>query len=123
MLVAWSETPREIPAPLTEERVSFSRIPLVSPMAEGSQMFLNHPQVSCFLREQMVRFLTRQRDLVSLPKGAEAALNAETARLGDMQLGQTLSALAPGLPIFDVTFGDERATVTEAGVVPAASAS
>ncbi len=30
VLVAWSETPREIPAPLTEERVSFSRIPLAS---------------------------------------------------------------------------------------------
>ena len=36
---------------------AFSKIPLVSPMAEGSQMFLNHPQVSCFLREQLVRFL------------------------------------------------------------------
>jgi hypothetical protein len=95
----------------------------MSPMAAGSQMFLCHPQVSRFLREQMVRFLTRQRDLVSLPKGAEAALNAETERLGGMQLGQTLSALAPGLPIFDVTFGDEQATVTEAGVVPAVSAS
>ena len=100
---------------------AFSNVPLVSPMAAGSQMFLCHPQVSCFLREQMVRFLTRQRDLVPLPKGAEAALVAEVERLGDVQLGQTLAALAPGLPIFDVTFGDDRATVTEAGHVPAAS--
>jgi rhodanese-related sulfurtransferase len=101
---------------------AFSNVPLMSPMAAGSQMFLCHPQVSRFLREQMVRFLTRQRDLVALPKGAAEALVAEVERLGEVQLGQTLSALAPTLPIFDVTFGHERATVTEAGSVPAASA-
>ena len=68
-----------------------------------------------------MRFLTRQRDLVALPKGAAEALVAEVARLGDAQLGQTLSALAPKLPIFDVTFGDDAATVTAAGSVPASA--
>lgn len=96
---------------------AFSNVPLISPTAAGSQMFLCHPQVSGFLREQMVRFLTRQRDLVPLPKGSEAALLAEVERLGDQQLTATLSALAPGLPVFDVTFGDDAVTVTEVGAV------
>ena len=41
---------------------SFSRIPLVSPMAGGSQMFVNHPQVSAFLRGQIARFSSRFDD-------------------------------------------------------------
>ncbi|MFO0603327.1 MAG: rhodanese-like domain-containing protein [Polyangiales bacterium] len=98
---------------------AFSDVPLVSPMAAGSQMFLCHPQVSGFLRGQMVRFLARQHDLVPLPRGAETALVAEIERLGDAQLSQTLAALAPGLPIFDVTFGRGGVVVSESGAVSA----
>lgn len=96
---------------------AFSRIPLVSPMAEGSQMFINHPQVSGFLRSQVARFLQRQGDLVALGRGGERELNEAIEAMGATQLGHTLSALAQGLPIFELRFDDTRATVTPAGVV------
>lgn len=96
---------------------AFSRIPLVSPMAEGSQMFINHPQVSSFLRGQVTRFLARQRDRVTLGPGGEDELNAVLAELAGVQLGHTLSALAAGLPIYEVRFDDTTARVTAAGVV------
>lgn len=97
---------------------AFSQIPLVSPMAEGSQMFLQHPQVSGFLRGQLARFLGRQAGF-----GGTSVVEPLTARmseLGGVQLGHTLGALARGLPIFDVVFGDNDAVAVHArGEVPA----
>ena len=100
---------------------AFSRIPLVSPMAEGSQMFINHPQVSEFLRDQLVRFLARQRDLAPLGAGGRGELLDALGALGATQISRTLSTLAAGLPIYEATFGDAGVTVTAQGVVPAAT--
>jgi rhodanese-related sulfurtransferase len=98
---------------------AFSAIPLVSPMAAGSQMFVNHPQVSAFLRGQMSRFFARQADICSLGRGGEQELLGELSSLGDTQLGHTLAKLAPGLPIFEIRFGDDRsAHVSALGHVP-----
>lgn len=97
----------------------FSWVPLLSPMAEGSQMFVAHPQVTGFLRAQSARLLARQHDLIALPRGGEEELSRTLTASGDVQLGRTLSALAAGLPIFDVTFRDHGVTVTDAGHVPA----
>lgn len=97
----------------------FSRIPLVSPMANGSQMFVNHPQVSAFLRAQMGRFFARQNDVCSLGKGGEQELLATLEGLGETQLGHTLATLAPGLPIYEIRFDDERRSHVRAlGHVP-----
>lgn len=97
---------------------AYARIPLVSPMAGGSQMFLQHPQVAAFLRGQLAHFLARTR-AVGLAAGGEAALNARMSALGDAQLGHTLAALAPGLPVYDVTFDDDgRVRVEARGAVP-----
>ncbi|MDB4932051.1 MAG: Hydroxyacylglutathione hydrolase [Myxococcaceae bacterium] len=98
---------------------AFSKIPLVSPMAEGSQMFINHPQVAGFLRDQVARFLAHQGDLVALGAGGTAELNAVLAELGAVQLGHTLSSLAAGLPIYEVRFADSAAHVTATGHVGA----
>lgn len=97
----------------------FSRIPLVSPMANGSQMFVNHPQVSAFLRAQMGRFLARQSDVCGLGKGGEEELLRVLAELGETQLGHTLAKLAPGLPIYEIRFDDDRSSHVRAlGSVP-----
>lgn len=104
---------------LEDEPEAFSRIPLVSPMAQGSQMFINHPQVSCWLRAQLVRFLSFQRDLVALGAGGETELTAAVEEIGAAQLGSTLSALAAGLPIYEVTFVGKDARVEARGTVPA----
>ncbi len=100
---------------------AFSTIPLVSPMAEGSQMFINHPQVSGFLRGQVTRFLARQGDRLALGAGGEIELNAVIEELGGVQLGHTLAALAAGLPVYEVRFGDASAQVTAVGRVPTAA--
>ncbi len=98
---------------------AFSRIPLVSPMAEGSQMFINHPQVSGFLRGQVTRFLQRQGDVAALGAGGEQELNDAIGTMAGVQLGHTLSALAAGLPVFELRFDDLKATasVTQIGQV------
>jgi rhodanese-related sulfurtransferase len=96
---------------------AFSKIPLVSPMSEGSQMFINHPQVSSFLRDQIARFLAQQGDQVTLGAGGTAELNAVLEELGGVQLGHTLSSLAAGLPIYEVRFDDTAAHVAAMGHV------
>ncbi len=105
---------------LDEGVEAFSRVPLVSPMAEGSQMFLAHPQVIGYLRGLAVRFLARQRDVVSLAPGGEEALAETLGAMADAQLGITLSHLAAGLPVFDLHFGDRGVRVTAGGRVQAA---
>ncbi|CAN5120728.1 hypothetical protein BH09MYX1_BH09MYX1_66690 [soil metagenome] len=106
---------------LEDEPEAFSRIPLVSPMAQGSQMFINHPQVSRYLRKQLVRFLAVQRDIVKLGSGAEPELTRAVEEIGATQLGVTLSALAGGLPAFEATFEGEESRVESRGTIPAAA--
>lgn len=103
---------------LVDGAEAFSRIPLVSPLAEGSQLFIHHPQVNAFLRAQLVRFLARQRDLAPLGPGGEGALGGALAALGEAQLGRTLSSLAAALPVYEATFGDGGVHVTPRGAVP-----
>ncbi len=103
---------------LDHEPDPFSRIPLVSPMAEGSQMFLQHPQVSRFLRAQLVRFMGRQRDIVRLADGGEPELERAIAQIATSQLDATLTALAPGLPVYDLVFAGDAVRVEARGTVP-----
>lgn len=97
---------------------AFSRVPLVAPSVEGRQMFVNHPDVSSYLRRQLATWLSQQDDLVQV-KDAEA-LFQRMQTLHGQQLLATLKALAKGLPIFDVTVRRDGAVdVKDAGRVPA----
>ncbi|MDP2342601.1 MAG: rhodanese-like domain-containing protein [Deltaproteobacteria bacterium] len=87
---------------------SFTQVPLVSPSTGRQQMFVNHPQVSGFLRKELVEFLVQQNDVVTLTPGQREGFLAEVSALGQQQLMATLKHLAAGLPIFTVTFGRER---------------
>lgn len=84
---------------------NFSRIPLVSPAVYGAQVFVHHPRVTSYLRRQLAEFLALQVDICGAIDPEE--LQIEMERLGGLQLGQTLNALAKGLPVFEVTFEDE----------------
>lgn len=84
---------------------AFSRIPLVSPAVYGAQVFVHHPRVTSYLRRQLAEFLALQSDICGAIDPEE--LHIEMERLGGLHLGQTLNALAKGLPIFEVTFQDE----------------
>lgn len=96
---------------------AYSWVPLLSPAYAGTQMFVNHPQVSGFLRQELAAFLGEQQDLWGEPLDPARVL-AELEGLAGRQLGATLGHLAKGLPIYDLTFLREGGTRVEAqGVV------
>lgn len=98
---------------------SFSMIPLVSPTANGNQMFVNHPQVSAQLRQDLAHFLAMQSDVADVSAALVPALVEEIGRIAQVQLGATLGRLAAGLPIYDATFGRNGSFhVTPRGTVP-----
>ena len=103
---------------LAEDLRSFTQVPLVSPTAGGTQMFVNHPQVSENLRRDLAYFLIRQGDAIHVEPMHFEPLVAEMSRLAGLQLTATLSWLAKGLPIYDVVFGKHGAFHVEShGVV------
>lgn len=91
---------------LADGAEAYSQIPLISPMAGGSQIFLQHPQVAGFLRGQLARFIARSKES-GLRGDSEASLLARMNELAAQQLGCTLGALAAGLPVYDVTFDED----------------
>jgi rhodanese-related sulfurtransferase len=96
----------------------FSRVPLISPACGSTQMFVNHPQVADFSREQVARFFTIHPDFSPIQADHFGVLFKDMRRVAGIQLGATLAVLANGLPIFDVVFRSEREfTVSEVGVV------
>lgn len=99
---------------------AFTRVPLISPAcgAAGVQMFVNHPQVADFMREQVARFFTTHPELLPLGEEEFGILRKDMRRVAEVQQAATLSVLAKGLPIFDVVFkGPREFSVAEVGVV------
>lgn len=102
---------------VADELHSFTQIPLVSPSCQGAQMFVCHPQVVAFLRRQLVGFALQQRALV--PSVGSNALLGELEGMADAQGDATLSVLAKGLPVFDVTHAPGTWEVVQSGAIPA----
>ncbi len=94
----------------------FSPIPLVSPSCDGTQMFVCHPQVVVYLRQQLVAFAMQQSALV--PEMTADDLGATLAEMAAVQSAATLGVLAKGLPIFDVVHAPGQWTVRQSGAVP-----
>jgi len=84
-----------------------SRIPLISPACDGRQMFVNHPDVSAYLRRKTVQYLVRSQDPLGVEASQEARLQEAIDALSERQLGVTVGYLAKGLPIFDVVFSTD----------------
>lgn len=82
----------------------FTRVPLISPSVGGSQVFVHHPQVTAFQRDEIAAFLSVHPRFGPL-RHQRDALRAELETLGQRQIGATLSRLAKGLPVFRVRFG------------------
>lgn len=83
---------------------SLSRIPLISPACGGQQLFVNHPDVSSYLRRRRVEFLAREMSPLGIEPAQREALQEAIDELAALQLGVTVSYLAKGLPIFEVVF-------------------
>lgn len=105
---------------LEESLQPFTEIPMVAPSISGVQMFVNHPQVVSYLREQTAHFLAnRVAPLLGLDENMELALIDRIPQIGDIQANATLATLAAGLPVFKAHFGrDGAVTVSEAGYIP-----
>ncbi len=96
---------------------AYSRVPLVSPSIGGHQMFINHPDVTRFLRGQLAQWLALNQDLFTIP--TVGALFDAMQKLHEQQLGATLGELAAGLPVYDVTVQpDGSSAVKLVGSVP-----
>lgn len=96
---------------------AYSWVPLLSPAYAGTQMFVNHPQVSAYMRRELAAFLAEQSDLWGQPLDG-AVLRETLEGIAGRQLGATLGYLAKGLPIYDLTFRRDGGTTVEAvGVV------
>ena len=92
---------------LTEEPWELSRIPLISPACAGRQLFVNHPDVSSFLRRQTVRLWARAGGPMGLDESERSRLQKAIDELAGHQLGVTTGYLARGLPIFEIVFSPD----------------
>lgn len=91
---------------------AFTRVPLLSPAIGPNQVFVHHPQVAHYLREQLVDFLLRQHELLPVVPYQRKSFAQSVHALGEKQLTATLGVLAQGLPLFEVSFaGPEKVTV------------
>jgi hypothetical protein len=104
---------------LDEELRAFTSVPLISPLAQGTQTFVSHPEVASYLRADIAHFLSRQTDALRVgPPHAPAIAQAMEA-MAATQTAATLGTLAAGLPIYRVSFGRGGSFhVAEAGLVP-----
>lgn len=82
----------------------FTRVPAIAPHRGASQVFVAHPQVARFCREQNARFLLQRDEWLRSHGIDEAAFLRAQAELADRQLAATLGHLAPGLPHFEARF-------------------
>jgi hypothetical protein len=67
-------------------------------------MFVNHPDISAYLRQATVRYLARGVGPLSVAPAQEGALQAAVDELAARQMTATLGHLAKGLPVFEVIF-------------------
>jgi hypothetical protein len=93
---------------------SYTRVPLISPSVGGVQLFVNHPQVTSFLRRELAAFLCE----IGAATCDDDALTDAIEQLGTAQAGMTLTRLAKGLPVFDIRFDlAGRPRVEQRGVI------
>lgn len=69
---------------------SFTRVPLISPSCDNKQIFVNHPQVSSFLRTQNTLFIIQQTDLYKLSEGQMSEFYPKVEFLCGLHLALTL---------------------------------
>ena len=80
-------------------------------------MFVHHPQVSAYQREEVAHWIASRPEMPELRGRWEEVFEVLT-RLAARQMGHTLSHLAAGLPIFEATFAADRTvSVREVGRV------
>lgn len=87
----------------------FTRIPTVAPRIGDRELFVNHPQVSAWLREQNASFFFEEDPELRAQPERQREFLAYLEEMGTAQLQATLRHLAATLPVYE-------ARVTERGV-------
>lgn len=104
---------------LDDELRAFTQVPLISPLAQGTQTFVSHPEVASYLRNDIAHFLSRQSDALRVESKHADPVAKLMDELAGKQTSATLGTLAAGLPIYRVTFGRGGSFhVAESGHVP-----
>jgi rhodanese-related sulfurtransferase len=85
----------------------YTRVPLVPPAVGGVQLFVHHPQVTAFQRDEACHWLEARSEWPTL-RGRYDDLRRTMGELAERQMQSTLARLAPGLPIFEATFASDR---------------
>jgi len=88
---------------------SLAPVPLVSPACGGTQMFVNHPDVSSHLRRLIVKLHARGDGPLAIDPARESELQAAVQWLAAKQLTATVRRFAARLPIYDVAFRGQGA--------------
>jgi rhodanese-related sulfurtransferase len=99
---------------IDQEVWPFTCIPLVSPACNGTQMFVNHPEVTAYLRRNIAAFMTTRPE-TGVGREQRDELVDKITLLGQKQLEATLARLAPGLPIFEARFESEHSFAVTGG--------
>jgi hypothetical protein len=99
----------------------FTRIPLLPPSIQGSgnQLFVNHEQISAYLRHQLADWFLLQKDILPFSRTSAAALHPMMDLLADKHAQVTLGALAADLPMYTLKFDQHGACeVNYNGIIP-----
>ncbi len=87
---------------------AYTRVPAIPPRYGGRTMFVYHPQVATFIREQQAQFFAEHDVLQGLVLDD---FRAQLKTLAHSQLKSTLGYLAPDLPLFTVRVGPDTIEV------------
>jgi len=101
---------------LAHEVHAYTRIPLISPRLAATEVFVLHPQVAHFIRQQNASFL-RTHHSWDVEVGPQRLL-AELEQLAARQLEATVAHLAADLPRFRVRFANGGASFEVTRVAP-----
>ena len=98
---------------VAEKVEPFTKLPLISPSCGHGQMFINHPEVSAYMRHQTALFMMRQKSFLPIEDQHQEAYLAAIQKLAGDQTMATLGALAKNLPLYEVCFQAERMFTVE----------
>lgn len=93
---------------------AYSRVPMIAPLAHGSEVFVHHPQVVSFLRREFAALFVERAGLDEAGIDPAAFVDGVEA-LGARQLELTLESLAVELPVYELHFSGREHRVRRVG--------
>lgn len=90
---------------LENEVHAFSRVPMITPRIGNHELFVNHSQVTEWLRKENTSFLFQESPWLKAHPELRADFIRTQTTLGKTQLNATLQHLASTLPVYQARFG------------------